>query len=85
MAKNERFGKLRQWMWERDITHKSIAERIGMAESTVATMLKSPHIPTKRHAQLIQLGIPPEVLPVPLDKRNGRPPKTPRFPVDENR
>lgn len=84
IRQDARIAQLQKWMRERDITHRAIAEKIGVAISSVHRFLNSEDMPARRHAELLRLGFPVELLPAPLDRKPGRPAKIPRFPADEN-
>lgn len=76
-----RIEQLRAWMKERDITHRAIAERIGVAVSSVHRILTSEDMPARHHAELLRLGFPGELLPPPLDRKPGRKKLEARFPA----
>ena len=76
----ERFVRARQFMAENDITYRSMGEQLGVTLQWAMLLLAKNTIPTERHAQLIALGFPPDVLPEPMDFTLGRKPKISRFP-----
>lgn len=75
-----RIERLREWMRERDITNRAVAEKIGVALSSVHRFLNSEDIPTRHHAELLRLGFPVDLLPMPLDRKPGRKKLEARFP-----
>lgn len=79
-----KYRALKEWMGERDITVRAVAERLAMSPSATSALLRKETMPTKRFDALRRLGFPAEILPVPSDQKTGRPVKIPRFPVDEN-
>lgn len=68
--KREIFLKRQGW----SIT--ALAERLGIHKAVLARSLKSPTMPVRHHEKLVQLGMPPELLPEPLDKKTGPAPKS---------
>lgn len=78
-----RISQLQKWMRERDITHRAIAERIGVAISSVHRFLNSEDMPVRHHEELLRLGFPVELLPEPLDRKPGRKKLEPRFPASD--
>lgn len=81
---NPNLKKLQNWMNERDITIRSLAERLQVSKGTMSQLLRSKTIPVRRHTALLHLGFPDELLPAPLDRKTGPQPKTPQFPTDKN-
>lgn len=81
---NPNFKSLREWMENKDITVRSLAERLQISVATASTLLRGETMPVKRHEALQHLGFPVDLLPAPLDRKPGRPAKIPRFPADEN-
>lgn len=63
-----------------NITYRAIGEQLGVVTSFAKTLLAGDTIPSKRHAQLVALGFPPDILPEPLDLPPGPRPKKPNFP-----
>lgn len=62
---------LRIWLYRRGITKTQIAKAIGVTIMAVTHWFESERIPTRRHSQLVDLGIPPELLPVAEDLPRG--------------
>lgn len=76
----KRYRELRAWLEDHDITFPAIAERIGMSTSGARAICRAKTCRTQHHVALLALGFPCELLPKPLDRPVGRPPKIPRFP-----
>lgn len=72
--------RLREWMASRDITLRALGEQLNLSTCGARRLLYQQTIPTARHAQLLALGFPPDLLPDPLDMPPGPKPKEPRFP-----
>ena len=83
-TQNPNFNSLREWMESRDITVRSVASRLNVSVATASTLLRGETMPVNRHEALTVLGFPADLLPIPLDRKPGRPAKIPRFPADEN-
>lgn len=80
---SSRKSRLRQWMFEREITFQAVAERTGVSLQTANRLLNADEIPAHRHEQFLNLGFPAELLPIPLDKKPGPKAREPRFPVSQ--
>lgn len=83
-TRNPNFNSLREWMESRDITVRSVAERLDVSPATASTLLRGETMPVSRHAALVGLGFSRHLLPAPIDRKPGRSVKIPRFPIDEN-
>lgn len=59
------------WLRQNGLRFQDVADRLGVAKSSISRTLKAATIPTRRHAQLMALGIPKEFLPIPLDITPG--------------
>lgn len=51
------------WLRRAGLTNKAIAQATGVKPAAVTRWLESETIPPWRHAQLVELGIPVELLP----------------------
>lgn len=76
----DRFARAKEWMAEHDVTYRALGEKIGVGISRARDLLTRNTIPTARHAQLVELGFPADILPEPMDLPPGPKPKVPRFP-----
>ena len=64
------------WLRRAGITHVDIAKKVGVSSSmSVARWFNAESIPTRRHRQLVDFGIPAELLPPALDINPGPRPK----------
>ncbi len=68
---------LQAWIRKSDITQTEIARALEVRETTVSRWVRAETISTRRHEQLVKLGIPAELLPKPLDITPG--PKKKKF------
>lgn len=65
--------RLRQWMDKENISFAIIGAVLGCSDATAWRYLTSELIPTHRFFQLVRLGFPEELLPIPYDLPRGRP------------
>jgi len=75
-----RYKRLLLWMYERDITFFSLAEKLGVSDGCVRSACQGEYCPTRHHEKMIALGIPAELLPDPRDLKRGPKPKVPCWP-----
>ena len=59
------------WLKRNGCTVKRLAEVAGVTVSVLSRTLRNPTMPVAQHQALVQLGIPSEFLPQPLDKKPG--------------
>lgn len=64
------------WLKRQGMTQAKIARALEVGEISVSRWLRAERIPEKRHEQLVNLGIPAELLPKPLDITPGPKRKT---------
>lgn len=69
---------LRLWMGRTDNTFKAWGRQLGISGKAVSSLCDNETMPTARHAQLVALGVPKELLPPPLDIKPGPKPKAPQ-------
>lgn len=62
-----RQDKLLIWLKRHGRTQADIARALEVGDVSVSRWMKAETIPSKRHEQLVKLGIPAELLPPPLD------------------
>lgn len=55
------------WLKRNGRTQADIARALEVGEISVSRWMKADTIPSKRHEQLVKLGIPQELLPEPVD------------------
>lgn len=67
--------KLKLWLKLRGKTLRSIAQEVGLSLSTVALHCTHDTMPTRLYQHFIDLGVDPELLPEPLDRRPGPKPR----------
>lgn len=59
------------WLKRNGIQQGDIAASLNIGKNTVSRWLRSETIPTWRHQQLLDFGIPAELLPAPVDIAPG--------------
>lgn len=68
--------RLNAWLVERGITRQQLAQATGLSVSFIGKVFSGQKTPKKRIDQLINLGIPAELLPEPgTPKKRGPKPK----------
>lgn len=77
-----RYELLKQWMKERNVSFVWLAAQLGIKETPLRRMLMQDRIPTKRHAQLVHIGIPEDMLPPGIDLTSRRPVMVPMLDAD---
>lgn len=65
-------ASLDAWLAYRDISKKWLAEKLGVHPSMITRIAQGKRAPKKRISQLIELGVPADLLPEP-SKPPGRP------------
>jgi len=71
---------LLRWFSERDITLSNVAEKLGLTAAAVRAALQSETMRPIHHVRLVELGVPQDLLPPPVEKKPGRQPRVPRWP-----
>lgn len=66
---------LRLWMDRTGSTFRAWGRLVGISGHALSTLCKQETMPTRRHAQLLALGVPEELLPKPFDHKPGPKPK----------
>lgn len=64
------------WMRRTGRTYVSLGSEINVSGNAVSKLLGQETMPTHRHRQLLELGVPEELLPQPLDLKPGPKPRT---------
>lgn len=72
---------LRLWMTRTGNTFKAWGRLMGISGNAVSWLCANETMPTHRHAQLVTLGVPVELLPAAFDHKPGPKPKTPEHAV----
>lgn len=62
---------LQIWMRRNNRPQRLFAANLGLSEAALSRMLRADSISSRRHAELVRLGIPPELLPPAEEKRGG--------------
>lgn len=62
---------LQLWLKRNGIQQGDIAKALNTGKNTVSRWLRADSIPTWRHRQLLDYGIPAELLPAPVDIAPG--------------
>lgn len=66
---------LRIWLARNATGFKQIGERIDISGTGLAKICDQETMPTRRHAELIAMGVPAGLLPEPLDIKPGPKPR----------
>lgn len=61
------------WMRRKGLTNRELCGKLRLSEGVMSVYLRGDEIPTTYHKMLVDLGIPPEYLPNPVDKKRGYP------------
>lgn len=72
-----RQARLKAWLAYHGIGYKDLAESIGVHPSMITRLCSGERRTPERIRQLVELGIPPELLPEPGENPPGRPKKKP--------
>lgn len=59
------------WMSRNRVTFRDIGKFLGVTAMTAGRLCKAEHAPCARVRELERMGIPPELLPRPVDMRPG--------------
>lgn len=73
LAELTRHEKLWEWMRLTGVRAQHIADCMGLTPGYVLCMLKKKTIPARRFARLVFIGVPVELLPLPLEQPHGKP------------
>ena len=65
------------WMKRTGHTVTLLASVVGVVPNVLSRYLRSEDMPAMHHAALVAYGVPPEVLPDPVQKARGRTPVSP--------
>lgn len=63
------------WLRRTGRTFRGLGAELGLTGDAVAALLRNESCPTHRHRQLLELGVPEELLPPALDIKPGPKPK----------
>lgn len=66
---------LRLWIERKKLSFAEIGRRMGISGVHVATLCDHGTMSVHRHAQLLEIGVPAELLPVALDVKPGPKPR----------
>lgn len=78
-----RQDRLRAWLALHGIRFGELAEQLGVHPSMITRIVKGERAPAKRIRQLLELGIPEDLLPEPSPPP-GRPAKNARTPQNDD-
>lgn len=70
-----RVEKLQVWMTRNGQTFRSLGREIDMSGSCLGRLLRGESMPSWRHRQLLDLGVPEALLPPALDIKPGPKPR----------
>lgn len=59
------------WLRRKGITQRELSEKIGLSTHCLSIYFKRGEMPSKHFNSLVNLGIPTEYLPLPVDKKRG--------------
>ena len=76
----QRWGNLKKWLKEHEVSQVWLAEYFHISQPAISKMLSGETMPKDRYNQLVLLGIPPDLLPIPHDKTKGRKRMEPKWP-----
>lgn len=66
---------LRLWLSRNSLTFSELGRRLGVTPNSVSKLCDQETMPTRRHAQLVDQGIPAELLPRAQDIKPGPKPR----------
>lgn len=66
------------WMRRTGQTFKAWGSLVGVSGHALSKLVGQETMPVRRHEQLVCLGVPVELLPLPLDIKPGPKPKAPQ-------
>ncbi|CAK7034978.1 MAG: hypothetical protein DELT_00523 [Desulfovibrio sp.] len=69
--------KLFMRMQNPPLTFVSLAEPLDITSAVLGKSCSQETMPVYQHKHLVENGIPPELLPIPQDRKSGPKPKTP--------
>lgn len=67
--------KLKIWMGRAGVTYRKLAKHLGVGVSSTIALCRGETMPTRRHSQCVDFGIPAELLPEAKDLNPGPKPK----------
>jgi hypothetical protein len=62
---------LRIWMLRNGITFTQLGHHLGITSNAVSKLCLQDTMPTRRHRALVSYGVPPDLLPLPVDLKTG--------------
>ena len=71
LTKLSREEKLQIFLIRTGLTFKSIGASLNLTGTAVAKLCRNDTMPTRRHAEFVELGIPASLLPRPEDIKPG--------------
>lgn len=66
---------LRLWLSRNGLSFSELGRRLGVAPNSVSKLCDQETMPVRRHAQLLEQGLPAELLPRPEDIKPGPRPR----------
>jgi transcriptional regulator with XRE-family HTH domain len=66
---------LRIWLSRNGLTFSELGRRLGVTPNSVSKLCDQETMPVRRHAQLLEQGLPAELLPRPEDIKPGPRPR----------
>ncbi|EPR43675.1 helix-turn-helix domain protein [Desulfovibrio sp. X2] len=71
----ERIRRLKTWLAMRGLSQRDLADALEIHPSMITRIFKGQRKPGERIRQLVELGVPPHLLPPPGTRGPGRPAK----------
>lgn len=63
--------KMLIWMKRNDESYSDVAKKLGISRQAATYLLNAEEISPIRHSQLVEMGIPESLLPLPVYKKPG--------------
>ena len=73
LSRNE---KREIWLRRTGNTLKILAQVAGVSLPTLSSQIRGSTMPVRRHEALVAYGVPPQILPEPVDQKSGPKPRT---------
>ena len=74
-----RTPRLRAWMTQNNVTWRWLSEQLGITATGARQLLTRETMPVQRYARCVEIGVPADLLPTPLDLPSGPQRKEPTF------
>ena len=81
---HDRQAALNAWLQLHRLSKTGLAARLGVHPSMISRIVSGQRAPARRIRQLVELGVPEDLLPEPTSRGRGRPSKGQRATDDES-